>query len=173
VDDQGARKDNAEDIERNTLDYYTSTSTSDQPTQFDAVEQAIEPKITVEMNAILTKGFQPDEVWHAIQLMHPMKSPGSDGMPPIFYQKFWNIVGQNTTECVLNILKFGIMPTDINATHICLIPKKNNPQKITDYHPISLSNVLSHIVSKSWLTDLKRCCPKLSVPPKVLSSLTG
>ena len=40
------------------------------------------------------------------------------------------------------------MPTDINVTHMYLIPKKNNPQKITDYRPISLSNVLSHIVSK-------------------------
>ena len=148
MDDQGARKDNDEDIERNTLDYYTSIFTSDQPIKFDAVEQALEPQVTVEMNAILTKQFQPDEVWHAIQQMHPMKSPGPDGMPPIFYQKFWNIVGQNTTECVLNILKSGIMPTDINATYICLIPKKNNPQKIMDYHLISLSNVLSNIVSK-------------------------
>lgn len=80
--------------------------------------------------------------------MHPMKSPGPVGMPLVFYQKFWNIVEQNTTECVLNILKSGIMPTDINATHICLIPKKTNPQKITDYRPINLSNVLSRIVSK-------------------------
>lgn len=66
MDDEGAWKDNVEDIERITLDYYTSISTSDQPTQFDAVEQALEPKVTANMNALLTKEFQPKEVWHAI-----------------------------------------------------------------------------------------------------------
>ncbi|XP_075665154.1 uncharacterized protein LOC142634775 [Castanea sativa] len=38
VDDHGVCKDNAEDINRNTLDYYTSIFTSDLSTQFDAVE---------------------------------------------------------------------------------------------------------------------------------------
>lgn len=121
---------------------------SDSSTQFTVVEQVLEPKVTEEMNIVLTKEFQPDEVWKALQQMHPMKSLGPDGIPPVFNQKFWNIVGPNTTECVLNILNSGNMPADINATHICLIPKKNNPHKITDYRPISLSNVFSRIVSK-------------------------
>lgn len=48
------------------------------------------------------------------------------------------------------------MPSNVNATHICLIPKKSNPQKITDYHPISLSNVLSRIISKVLANCLKQ-----------------
>ncbi|KAK9984685.1 hypothetical protein SO802_034210 [Lithocarpus litseifolius] len=53
------------------------------------------------------------------------------------------------------------MPVDINATHICLIPKKNNPQKITDYRLISLSNVLSRIVSKVLANRLKKVLPNI------------
>ena len=53
------------------------------------------------------------------------------------------------------------MLANINATHICLIPKKNNPQKITDYRPISLSNVLSHIVSKVLANRLKKVLPNI------------
>ncbi|KAL0009260.1 hypothetical protein SO802_010762 [Lithocarpus litseifolius] len=113
------------------------------------------------MNASLTKEFHPDEVWTALQQMHPLKSPGPDGMPPIFYQKFWNIVGPNVIECVLNILNSGSMPPDFNATHICLIPKRNNPQKVTDYRPISLTNVLSRIVSKVLANRLKKILPHI------------
>ena len=74
-----------EDIERIVLEYYQSIYQSDMPFSFDAVMQAIEPKVTPEMNASLTKEFRPDEVWTAFQQMHPLKSPGPDGMPPIFY----------------------------------------------------------------------------------------
>ena len=126
-DEQGNWMESDEDIERIVLEYYQSIYQSDMPSGFDAVMQAIEPKVTPEMNASLTKEFRPDEVWTALQQMHPLKSPGPDGMPPIFYQKFWNIVGPNVIECVLNILNYGIMPPDFNATHICLIPKRNNP----------------------------------------------
>lgn len=82
---------------------------SDRPTQFTTVEQVLEPKVTREMNMVLTREFQLDEVWRALQQMHPMKSPGPNSMPPVFYQKFWNIIGPNTTEYVLNILNSGNM----------------------------------------------------------------
>ena len=82
-------------------------------------------------------------------------------MSPVFYQKFWNIVRSNVTNCVLGTLNSGIMPPDINATHICLIPKRNNPQKITDYRPISLNNVLSCIISKVLANHLKQILPNV------------
>lgn len=43
----------------------------------------------------------------------------------------------------------------MNFTHIVLIPKKNNPQRITDFRPINLSNVVSRIVSKVLANRLK------------------
>ena len=36
----------------------------------------------------------------------------------------------------------------MNYTHIMLIPKKKDPQLITEYRPISLGNVVSRIISK-------------------------
>ena len=143
------------------LDYYTSIFQSDMPSTFAAVEDALEPKVTPEMNAALLSEFHPDEVKDALQQMHPLKSPRPDGMPPVFYQKFWNVVGSNVTECVLSTLNSGIMPSDINATHICLILKRSNPQKITDYRPISHSNVLSRIISKVLANRLKQILPDI------------
>ena len=89
------------------------------------------------MNDSLLKEFQPDEVQFALHQMHPTKSPGPDNMPPIFFQKYWSIVGQDVINCVLNILNTGEMPLKLNDTYICLIPKTRNPQKITDFRPIS------------------------------------
>lgn len=45
-------------------------------------------------------------------------------------------------SAVLSFLNFGIMVDDINYTHIALIPKVKAPEKIMDYRPISLCNVI-------------------------------
>ncbi|KAL0283229.1 UNVERIFIED_CONTAM: hypothetical protein Sangu_2903000 [Sesamum angustifolium] len=45
------------------------------------------------MNEALIQPFSQDEVKLAIFPMYPYKSPVPDGMSPIFYQKYWHIVG--------------------------------------------------------------------------------
>ena len=47
----------------------------------------------------------------------------------------------------------------INFTHIVLIPKKNDPQYITEFRPISLSNVVSRIISKVLANWIKSILP--------------
>ena len=49
----------------------------------------------------------------------------------------------------------------MNFSHIVLIPKKNNPQRITDFRPISLSNVVTRIVSKLLANRLKMVLPNV------------
>ena len=46
-----------------------------------------------------------------------------------------------------------------HETHICLIPKTKNPQKITEYHPISLCNVTYRILAKVLANRLKKVLP--------------
>ena len=47
------------------------------------------------------------------------------------------------------------MPFGLNDTYICLIPKVRSPQKITEYCPISLCNVVYKIVAKVLANRLK------------------
>ena len=136
----------------------------------------METKVTAEMNDSLLQAFQPEEVHAALQQMHPIKSPGPDGMPPIFFQKYWNIVGQNVSDCILNILNTGVMPLEMNETHICLIPKTKIPQKITEYRPISLCNVTYRILAKVLANRLKKDLPNVisesqsaSVPGRLIT----
>ena len=49
----------------------------------------------------------------------------------------------------------------MNYTHIALIPKKNEPQYMSDFRPISLENVISKIVSKVLANRLKVILPNV------------
>ena len=87
--------------------------------------------------------------------MHPTKAPSPNHMSPIFFQKYWDVVGHNVTNSILQILNTGCMPNGWNETYICLIPKVSSPQKISEFRPISLYNVLYKIVAKVLANKLK------------------
>ena len=93
--------------------------------------------------------------------MHSTKVPGPDGMSPLFYQKYWDIIGPYVLDCVLQALNSGIMPRHTNETYICLVLKTKNPQKITEYRPINLCHVLYKIISKVLANRLKKILPEV------------
>jgi len=51
-------------------------------------------------------------------------------------------------QVVLSCLNSGAILKSINHTFITLIPKVHNPEKVTNFQPISLCNVIYKIVSK-------------------------
>ena len=69
-------------------EYYTALFTTSHPTEFNEILQAMQPKVTPQMNHMLEKAFTAREVQMALKQMHPLKAPGPDGMPPLFYQNF-------------------------------------------------------------------------------------
>ena len=59
------------------------------------------------------------------------------------------------TQVVLSCLNSGSILKSINHTFITLILKVRNPEKVTEFRPISLCNVLYKIVSKVIANRLK------------------
>ncbi|KAL0359842.1 UNVERIFIED_CONTAM: hypothetical protein Sangu_0833600 [Sesamum angustifolium] len=96
-----------------------------------------------------------EEVFRALFQMAPLKSPGPDGMSPIFFKKFWHIVQHEVTACVLNLLNSCVMPPGMNSTHLVLIPKCKQPETLTHFRPISLCNVVYKIASKTIANRLE------------------
>ena len=111
------------------MEYFAAIFKADCPTSFEASLSAINTRVTTEMNDELLVEFKADEVAQAINQMHPTKSPGPDSMSPIFYLKYWDLVGSDVINCVLNMLNVGVLPSGLNETYICLIPKVKNPPK--------------------------------------------
>ena len=48
----------------------------------------------------------------------------------------------DVTQAVLSCLNSGSILKSINHTFIALIPKINNPERVSDFRPISLCNVI-------------------------------
>ena len=129
MDDGGVWQEEIEAGEKIILDYFSTIFCSDQPTNSEASMEAMDKRVTPEMNNVLLKEFTVEEVKVALKQMHPIKSPGLDGMSPIFYQKYWETIGLGVLNCVLQALNTSIMPRGINHTYICLIPKTKNPRR--------------------------------------------
>lgn len=112
----------------------------------------------------MSREYSVDEIKAALFQMGPTKAPGPDGMNALFYQKFWHIVGNDVTAAVLDFLNSGFMLPDINYTHIVLIPKIKVPERISDFRPISLCNMMYKIISKVLANRLKTILPHLISP---------
>ena len=147
--------DKPEDIEKEVFDYFTNIFSTTSPSSFEASLESINLRITADMNESLLKDFSEVEVRKALQQMHPTKAPDPDSMSPIFYQKYWEVVGDSVIKCVLQSLNSGCFPSGLNETYICIIPKVRCPQKITEFRPISLCNVICKIVAKVLANRLK------------------
>ena len=101
------------------------------------------------------------EVQTELKQMAPLKAPGLNGMPPIYYQNYWNLVGEDVTNTILSYLNSATLPHPLNHTFITLIPKIKNLTSVSDYRPISLCNVLYKIFSKVLTNRLKKFLPSI------------
>ncbi|XP_075660413.1 uncharacterized protein LOC142630317 [Castanea sativa] len=143
------------------LNYYEELFSSSNSSISIEVLEKILCSITEEMNADLVGNFSGLEVLEALNQMAPLKALGLDGMPPLFYQHFWEVMQYDVTNAVLSWLNTGTLPDPINHTLITLVPQVDNPELVTEFRPISLCNVLYKIYSKVLANRLKKFLPSL------------
>jgi ribonuclease HI len=160
-DDNGSWCDQPNQVVGIALDYFQNLFHTMGPTDVDRVLDHIPHVITEDMHSILSKEYSASEVERAIMQMGPRTAPGPDGMPPLFYQSFWPLIGNDVTAAVLSSLNSGSILQAINHTYITLIPKVKSPTRITEFRPISLCNVIYKILSKVLANRLKLILPRI------------
>ena len=78
----------------------------------------------------------------------PDKSPGPDGYPFFFFQKYWSLVGNVVIRAVKAFFHSGKILKEIDHTFLALIPKVDNPSSTNHFLPISLYSTIYKIISK-------------------------
>ena len=71
--------------------------------------------------------FMGSEVRQALFDMDPFKAPGPNGFHVLFFQRHWELVGNQLIQFALNILIGKEFPEGFNDTFITLIQKLENP----------------------------------------------
>nr|TKS17240.1 hypothetical protein D5086_0000020710 [Populus alba] len=83
------------------------------------------------------------------------KSPGPDGYNALFFKKSWEIIKDDFTAAIRYFFNKNSLPRCVNATRVALVPKKEHPQCLNDYRPISCCTVLYKCIAKLIVVRLK------------------
>ena len=66
-------------------EFYTNLFTSSNPRELDRVLDGVNAVVIDNMRVELNGLFTSEEVGEAFKGMAPLKAPGPDGMPPLFF----------------------------------------------------------------------------------------
>jgi hypothetical protein len=83
-----------EEVQLAFINYFKNLFTSDNIGDMTPCLQALNCRVTEEMNIALLRDFTVEEIADALKSMAPLKAPGPDGFPASFFQKNWNVVGR-------------------------------------------------------------------------------
>lgn len=76
------------------------------------------------------------------------KALGIDGFRTLFFQKYWYIIGKESSLYYLDVLNNDASLESMNVTNIVLIPKIPNPNSMDNFCPISLCTVIYKVIAK-------------------------
>ncbi|XP_061342057.1 uncharacterized protein LOC133288347 [Gastrolobium bilobum] len=126
------------------------------------------PAIREDHKSLLSLDISLEEVKKAFFQMAPLKTPGPDGYPALFYHKNWELI----KEQVFNSMKFYLSKPEqikeINQTLFTLIPKVDRPCFMKQFRPIALCNTVYKGLSKILVNKIKSFIGELVSPNQVI-----
>lgn len=107
-----------------------------------------EDKVTKEENDLLLAPFSEKEIKSAVFTCYAEGAPGPDGLPFLFYQKFWDIVKKDLVDMFEDFHKGRLDLYRLNCALVTLIPKVGEATNMKQFRPISLLNCSFKTFSK-------------------------
>ena len=84
--------------------FYEKLFASSNPQNMERILNGVQEVVTDSMRTKLAQAYLVCEVEKAIKDMAPLKAPGPDEMPPLFYHTYWSDIGMDITQAVLSCL---------------------------------------------------------------------
>lgn len=130
------------------------------------------PPLSEDQRRSLLRLCSKEEIKHVIFQMGPFKSPGKDGLHPVFYQRHWDTIGDSVCARVQDIWIHPEKVQSLNETLLVLIPKIDSPVSMKNFRPISLCNVSYKVITKMIANKLKGFLQNL-IEPSQCSFIPG
>ncbi|KAM0963163.1 hypothetical protein ACFX2A_022668 [Malus domestica] len=146
--------EDANEIEDHIVKFFKSLFSSNEEACWGLEGINWAPISELEANWI-ERPFEEAEVQRAVFDCGKDKSPGPDGYSLQMIQQCWDILKANIMKIMEEFYETGIINAVTNETFICLIPKKSDSMKVTDFRPISLVTGLYKIMAKTLASRLK------------------
>ncbi|XP_057452783.1 uncharacterized protein LOC130744629 [Lotus japonicus] len=121
-------------------------------------------KVTPEDKILLEVAFIEEEVWAAVMACDGNRAPGPDGFNFTFFREFWSLIKDDIMRLFAEFYDFGKLVKGLNAGFIALIPKKNIPEEVADYRPISLIGSVYKLIAKVLTARLQQVMQYLLLP---------
>ncbi|KAK9094639.1 hypothetical protein Scep_026108 [Stephania cephalantha] len=115
-------------------------------------------------SSLMDRQFSEEEVFAALQKMHPNKTPGPDGITNKLLQAKWHLFKGDNMHMFLRFHSSCHFESELNEAPIVLIPKVPFPQSVKEYRPISLYNSSYKLIAKVLSNRLKTVLGKLISP---------
>ena len=100
--------------------------------------------------------FTKEEVERVVISLPNNKSPGLDGFINEFIKGCWPLLAADFMLLCENFHRGGVCLRSINNSHIVLILKKDGPENVSDYRPISLLNSSIKLITKLLANRLQK-----------------
>lgn len=135
--------------------------TSDRPEVPLSMEDLIQLVLSSDDQASLVAVPTEVEIHTALFKIGPNKAPSPDGMTGLFFQYFWATVKVDPIGMVLRFFRFDFLLKELNRSLIVLLAKCDHPVRVTDFRPISLSNVAYKVIAKLMVNGMRPLMSKL------------
>jgi len=146
------------EMRRMTGDFYKLLYTAES-CDIDCTKDLLKdlPQLEEEQKKELDDVITFHEVTEAMRQLSNGRSPGIDGLPVEFYRHFWDLIGPDIYEVILECIKNNALPMSCRRAVLSLLPKKGDLGLLKNWRPVSLLCLDYKIVSKVLANRLKHC----------------
>lgn len=151
------------DLVQHIYEYYTELIGTERPRWASLAPNVWDASKMVSDadNAAILLSFSDEEIEGALKAMKTDTAPGPDGFPVAFFKKCWPWLKPLIFAIIKGFALGQVNISRINYAILALIPKKVGADKISQFRPIALINVIFKLVAKCYALRLGPVAQKI------------
>lgn len=130
----------------------------------EQLENLFEKHVSDQDNDFLSAMPSKEGIFGALKQIINHKAQCPDGMIALFYKHYWSIIKKKDHHNDLEFFQKWKLLKQMIHTNIAIIPRIQNPSALSQYLPISLTNVIYKIITKILTNCFKSTLANIIFP---------